>query len=160
MDTLRSHSCAVIMSKRALLQEVENLFEESGNQMSSLWPRVRLACLDVREGNISEARHTFSEATQSFQKNGNTSGVVFTLEGMAGLYVVVGKPEHAARLIGWADATREKIGDIRPLIEQADVDKIIAACIAKMGEVAFSDAYEEGTKMSLDEAVAYALNKT
>jgi hypothetical protein len=39
------------------------------------------------------------------------------------------------------------------------MDKIIAACVAKMGEVAFSDAYDEGQKMTLDEAVAYALQE-
>ena len=44
-------------------------------------------------------------------------------------------------------------------LEQADVDKIISACVAAMGEVKFSEAYEEGGKMSLDEAVAYALGE-
>jgi hypothetical protein len=29
-----------------------------------------------------------------------------------------------------------------------------------MGEVAFSDAYDEGWKMSLEEAIAYALEET
>jgi hypothetical protein len=47
-----------------------------------------------------------------------------------------------------------------PPLEQADVDKVIAACIAKMGEVAFSDAYDEGQKMSLDEAVTCALEES
>jgi hypothetical protein len=37
------------------------------------------------------------------------------------------------------------------------VDQVIAACISKMGEAAFSDVYEEGEKMSLDKAVVYAL---
>lgn len=64
----------------------------------------------------------------------------------------------AVRLIGWADSTREKISDQRPLLEQADVDKIISTCVAGMGKTAFSKAYEEGKKMSLDEAVAYALH--
>jgi hypothetical protein len=78
---------------------------------------------------------------------------------MAGLYVVIGKHLYAARLIGWADATRENIEDRRPVLEQADVDKIIAACLVKLGEVAFSDAYDEGQKMSLEEAVALALGE-
>ena len=59
--------------------------------------------------------------------------------------------------LGWADAMRAKIADQRPLLEQADVDQIISACVAGMGETAFSEAYAEGKKMSLDEAVAYAL---
>jgi len=53
--------------------------------------------------------------------------------------------------------TRQKFNDPRPFIEQADVDKIIAACLIKMGEVAFSDAYDEGQAMTLEEAVTYAL---
>ena len=55
---------------------------------------------------------------------------------------IVGKLEQSARLIG-----------------RADVDRIVAACLAKMGEVSFSDAYDEGRKMSLEEAVACALKE-
>ena len=86
-------------------------------------------------------------------------GVAFTLEGMAGQFVAIGSLKNAARLIGWADATRKEINDARPLLEQRDVDKVIEACISKMGEVAFADAYDEGQLMALDEAVALALNE-
>jgi hypothetical protein len=41
--------------------------------------------------------------------------------------------------------------------EQANVDQIIAACLARMGEVAFSDAYDEGKQMTREQAVASAL---
>jgi hypothetical protein len=78
---------------------------------------------------------------------------------MASLYIALGKLEVGAQLIGWADATRIKISDTRPLLEQADLDKIIAACLASMGEVAFSDAYDEGKKMTVDEAVEFALSE-
>jgi hypothetical protein len=76
---------------------------------------------------------------------------------MAALFVETDKSAVAARLIGWADAIREKINDLRPLLEQQAVDKIIAACVAEMGEAAFSDAYEEGQRMTMDEAVSYSL---
>jgi len=61
------------------------------------------------------------------------------------------------QLLGWGDATHNKIRDTRPLLEQAFVDKIVAACLARLGEVAFSDAYEAGKGMTLEEAVAYSL---
>jgi hypothetical protein len=35
----------------------------------------------------------------------------------------------------------------------------MAACLAKMGEEDFSDAYDEGMKMSLDEALVFALEE-
>lgn len=67
--------------------------------------------------------------------------------------------EVSAQLIGWADARREKSGGTRPRLEQVDIDKVIAACKAQMGEVAFSDAYDAGQKMSLDEAVVLGISK-
>lgn len=143
----------------ALLEEALRTVKETGNRMSQLWVRVRLGYVALRAGRLDEARDILIEAAQDFHKDGYTMGAVFALEGMAGLYAQVGKPEHSARLIGLADATREKVGDTRLPLEQADVDKIIAACLAKMGEVAFSDAYDEGTAMQLDEAIAYALRE-
>ena len=86
--------------------------------------------------------------------------IIFTLEGMAGLSLATDNPERAARLIGWADSAHKQIGEMRPPLEQADVDKIIAACLAKMGEASFVEAYGAGQKMTLDETVAYALEET
>jgi non-specific serine/threonine protein kinase len=142
------------------LQEGIGITEELGARMSSLWGRSWLGYLTLREGKLSEARDIFTETGRAFFNDKNEIGVVFNLEGFAGLYATVEEFRASARLIGWADATREKIHDSRPRLEQANVDKIIAACLAKMGEVEFSDAYEEGQKMTLDEAVAYALNES
>ena len=139
------------------LQEALEIARALGHQMSSLWNKVHLGYVALREGNLKEAYEIFSKSAQEFQKDKSETGVVFTLEGMASLYVEVGKLEQAARLIGWADATRKQFHDHRPFIEQTDVDNIIAACLAKMGEVSFSDAYDEGQRMTLNEAVSHAL---
>ena len=48
---------------------------------------------------------------------------------------------------------------MRPPLEQVDVNKIIAVCVEKMGKAAFTEVYDEGQKMTLDEAVAYALEE-
>jgi hypothetical protein len=131
--------------------------QELGHRMIYFWSRTHLGYLRLQQGEITQAHDLFIDSAQNFQKDQNIIGIVFSLEGMAGFCVVVGKHQHAACLIGWADAMRERINDIRPILEQAGVDKIIAACLAKMGEVAFSDAYDEGQKMTVDEAVAFAV---
>lgn len=138
-------------------QEVLVSAEETGNRMMKLWAQVRLGYVALRSGNLAEAHHFFRETASEFGKDGFTIGTVFALEGMAGLYVTLNKPEYAARLIGWADAMRVKVDNPRPKIEQADVDQIIAACLVKMGEAEFSDLYDEGKLMTLDEGVALAL---
>lgn len=140
------------------LQEAATIAEKYGYGIHHLFARSLLGYLAWYRGDITEAHEIFTETMQSFFKKKNEIGVVFNLEGMAALFVAVGKPEIASKLIGWADSMREKIGDPRPSLEQADVDKIIAACLAKMGEVAFSNAYDEGAKMTLNEAVDLALN--
>jgi predicted ATPase/DNA-binding XRE family transcriptional regulator len=145
-------------ARRYLLEELE-MTEELGSRMGSLWCRTQLGYLALREGNAIEARNIFTNTAQNFQKDGNEGGVIFALEGMAALFVALDKAEYAARLIGWTDMMHENIHDTRPLIEQKDVDKIIAACIAKMGKAEFLNAYNEGKKMTLEEAVAYALEE-
>jgi predicted ATPase/DNA-binding XRE family transcriptional regulator len=144
---------------RALLEEATETTMELGHRMDHLFNRALLGRVIVQQGKFLEARGIFVETAQEFLNDKNEGGVVFTLEGMASLYVALSKPEIAACLIGWADSTLGKLHDYRMLLEQTDVDKIIAACLAKMGEVAFSDAYEEGQAMRLDEAIEFAFKE-
>ena len=139
------------------LQEAFEIASLVGHQMTALWTSVLLGYVALREGNLKESYNIFAKTAQEFQKDESESGVIFTLEGMAGLKVSVHNHGGAACLIGWADVMRQKNKDPRPFIEQTDVDKIISACLDKMGEAAFSDAYDEGQKMTLDEAIGYAL---
>ena len=126
--------------------------------MSYHWAQVRLGHVLLRSGNLTEAHQVLMEAAQNFAQDSYSVGVIFALEGMAELFVAVDKPEYTAQLIGWADLMRDEIQDTRPEIEQANIDKLIAACLAKMGEAAFSDAYDQGQALTLDEAVRFALD--
>jgi tetratricopeptide (TPR) repeat protein len=141
----------------AALEKTVVLADESGNRMGYLWARVNMGYIALRAGNLTGARAIFTETVQNFQRDVSTIGTVFAIEGLAGLAVAVGKPEQAARLIGWSDGTRARILNPRPFLEQANVDQTVAACLAKLGAAAFWDAYEDGKKMTLDEAVAYSL---
>ena len=141
---------------RAYLQEHARASLELGNREDYLWSYVRLGFVALHEGKPVEARHIFVESAQEFKQDRNIIGAVFALEGLAGFYTNAGCLSQAAQLLGWADSTREKISDKRPLLEQADVDKILATCRTKMGNAAFSDAYETGQKMTMEEAVSYA----
>jgi len=145
---------------RFLLEERISVFEDFGIRMPYLWTCAYLGHLLSRQGDIIPARDVLAKTVQEFYRDKSEIGVAFTLEGMAEVYTAEDQPEHAARLLGWADAIRKKVNDERPGLEQADVDKIIEACLAKLGEVAFSDAYDEGQRMTLDEAVAYALQES
>lgn len=142
---------------RTLLQQALSAIQETGNRMGYLWVRVRQGHVEVHAGNYAEAQAILLEAARAFQKDGYTIGAIFGLEGIAALYAETGRHEQAAQLIGMADTIREQIGDMRPLLEQVDVDKIIDTCLIRMGEAVFSDAYDQGTAMTLEEAVRLAM---
>ena len=145
---------------RLYQQAAINISEDQGHRMNILWSRTDLGFLALREGNVNEAYDFLAETAPAFQKDNNLLAAAFTLEGLARYYVTINKPNKAARLVGWADAARKKSGDLRPPVEQADVEKVVATCIAKMGNVAYANAYDEGGKLTLDEAVTFALRES
>ena len=143
----------------AFLEEDIDTTMKLGHRMDYLWNRALLGRIMVQQGKLTEARDVLVETTREFLNDKDEDGVIMTLEDMAGLSIATDNPERAARLIGWADTARKQIDDIRPRLEQAAADKIIAACLARMGENAFSTACEDGKKMTLEEAVTYALEE-
>ena len=144
---------------RAYLEESSRINVEFGSRQGYLWARVRLGYVALRDGNLTEARLCFSETARGFREDKYEIGVVYALEGMASLFVAEDKFESAARLIGWADATRETISDKRPILEQADVDRDLTAIIAKIGNTAFEEVKKGGSDMTIDEAVAFTLEE-
>lgn len=141
----------------ALLQEALASAQETGNRMSQLWLRVRLGYVALRAGDLVEAHELLAKTLQDFHEDGYTIGAVFALEGIAALLVATGKPEKAARLIGCTDVIREQIPDRRPVVEEADMFRNMAAILSKIGPSGFEVTYDEGRSMTFDEAVAYAL---
>jgi hypothetical protein len=113
----------------------------------------------LQQGDVAKAREKLEMSLQKFQKDDNVMGVVYTLEGFASLHLNQGQPERASRLIGWTDFMRGKLSNRRPPNEARDIDKWIAACLAQMGETAFSDAYNHGKNMSVEAAAEYALEE-
>ncbi len=86
--------------------------------------------------------------------------VVFAVEGMAAVNVNQGQPERAAQLFAWADAMREKIGDTRPSVEKASVEKDLAVIHSKMDDIEFTRLSAEGRSMTVEQAIALALGET
>ncbi len=138
-------------------EEALMLCQITGNHFLSLWIRVHIAYIFMQQGDIQQAREMFEDTVRDMQKADVMIGVVYAIEGLASLNH--DRPKRVAQLFAWADTMRMKIGDQRPPLEQADIDRIVAQCLVQMGENAFSDAYEEGQEMTLDEAIAYAVGE-
>ena len=142
---------------RAFLQKNIDELEKMGNRMGVLWGRARLGYVALREGALAEAHLILMDTIVDFSADEHKNGLAFGMDRMASLCVMIGKPVVGARLIGWSDTTRKEIGDPRPLIEQADLERDIAALKATLGPDAYETAYNSGQGMVLKEAVTLAL---
>jgi hypothetical protein len=81
-----------------------------------------------------------------------------TLDGLAGLAAYQHQPERSARLLGAAAALREAIN--APLVhvdDMRDYSRFVSATQAQLDEAPFAMAWAEGQAMTLEQAIAYAL---
>jgi non-specific serine/threonine protein kinase len=131
--------------------------EKVGEKYQGLWAQVKLAYTILRQGDIQRAREMFEDGIRGMQKADLVIGLVFAIEGLASLYVNQEQLELAAQLFAWADAIRDEIGDHRPPVEQASVERDLAMIHSKLDDQTFEKLYNIGHSMTLEQAIALAL---
>jgi tetratricopeptide (TPR) repeat protein len=144
---------------RIELEESAHLLQETGQRLLSFWAMSDLGYVALRQGDWQRAHHLWVQSMHSFRESSVPSGVVYSLEGLASLGVQLGRLACAARLLAWANATRKATSDTRPPVEQADVDRDLAIIRAQLDDATFEAEQEVGRKMTMDEAIAYALEE-
>jgi tetratricopeptide (TPR) repeat protein len=140
-------------------EEAIMLYEKVGSYWMSSWSRANLAYTILRQGNLMQARDVFSDSIQRFQKTNTLIGLVYAIEGFASLHVNLNRPKRAAQLFAWADTMREQIGDHRPPVEQASVEKDLAIIHSKIDDNEFTRLSADGRTMTVEQAIALALEE-
>jgi tetratricopeptide (TPR) repeat protein len=135
------------------------LSEKIGDHHQILWAHVKMAYAVLREGEIQQAHEFFRESIHRAQKTDLIIALVFAVEGLASLHVNQDQPEHAARLFAWTDVMREKIGDHRPPVEQASVERDLEVIHSHLNDSDFASLSAEGQTMTVEEAITLALEE-
>jgi len=87
------------------------------------------------------------------------ASVLFSLQGAAALFSRQGKHPQAVRLCGALDDLYQRIRLGLPLRERSENEEVLASARLALGEEAFSAAWKEGQAMTLEQAVAFALDE-
>jgi predicted ATPase len=95
-----------------------------------------------------------------FQKLDAEGEISMCLEALALIAGAQGDHEHAARLFGVADAQRQALGAPLPAAERAIHDAAVEAVRSALAEEAFSRSWAAGQAMSLEQAIAVAVEAT
>ena len=117
----------------------------------------RLALLAREQGDNTAARSLLAESLRIQWEFGNQSRIGSSLEAVAALKASEGEFEQAACLWGAAEALREVRRAVLPPDERSRYEQDVAAARAQLDEERFNAAWERGKAMTLEEAVAYAL---
>ena len=118
-----------------------------------------LGALEVLEGNLREAVPLLRESLEIAYKRGDRYLAPYELVWLGRVALAEGKPVRGATLFAAARAQFDATGLAMDPDEGPEYEKGLAAIRAALDETAFSAAWAAGKKMSLDEAVAFALGR-
>jgi non-specific serine/threonine protein kinase len=142
---------------RALYEESLALHRALGNKRGIADALTNLAKVVQRGADYLTARALHTESLTIRRELGETAGIAESFEELAALSLLQGLNERAVHLWAAAKALRELGGIPRSLDDADDHSSRVNAARAALGEDDFAAAWAEGDAMTLDRAVAYAL---
>jgi predicted ATPase/class 3 adenylate cyclase len=109
------------------------------------------------EGNYPEAIQAYHKTIKEWQRMGHRAAVAHQLECMAFIAKALEQMEKAARLLGAAEALRQRIDIPMAPQEQAEYVGEVADLKANMDEKDFTSFWADGRSMTMEQAIELAL---
>ena len=142
----------------ALCEEALAYADEHDDASEHILPEtlINLGLAALGQGDYRRAMSSFERALTVSQPAGRKASLLNALEGMASLATARETDTLAARLWGAAEAGREATGIALPPGDRALHEPYLASARSRL-KAAWEEAVAEGRAMSLDEAIACAL---
>jgi DNA-binding NarL/FixJ family response regulator len=140
------------------LEHAATVAQHTGDKESLGYARKLQGYLACLQGEYERAAHLLQESIGLFHQVAQQFSVSECLDELAALAIATGDMRQAARWLGAADGLLDVIGVSRPEgTPRVDHEQRIAAVRSALTKDVFTDAYESGNAMTLDDAVAEAL---
>jgi tetratricopeptide (TPR) repeat protein len=137
--------------------------QQAEDKFGTVLPLYGLGRVAQSQGNYSLARALHTEGIMIYWEivvpSWDVEGASYHLDALANLAVAQNEIDQAARLFGMVETLLPVIRFEMSAAERTEHDRAVAAARAALGEEAFIAAWEEGKKMTLEEAVSYALKE-
>jgi tetratricopeptide (TPR) repeat protein len=119
-----------------------------------------LAHIEREKGHYQEAIPVYRETILEWQRLGHRAAIAHQLECFAFIAKAQEQIERALRLLGAAEALREKINIAMTPQEQVEYDREVADLKANMDEMEFASLWAEGRSLTMEQAIQLALINT
>ena len=130
---------------------------EFGDRMREAFALGNSGLVAQHQGNYERAESRIKNCLILFKGLNANYPLAFYLSFLSGPIAAQGDPVRAAQLLGASDAHLKAIGLCLHPQDQPEIDRFEAAVRDQLSEAAFKSAWERGQAMSLEQAVAFAL---
>ncbi len=153
-----------VFSNQEKYEQAAKFFEESHAIFIKLQEKQGISKSLKNLGNLSYymknhdiARKYFSESLDLSRELGDKSGIAESLIGFAGILCENNNLSDSVKLLTAAESALKNIGVVLEIDKQNLKDKIISDLHGKLSDEEFTNYFNEGKKMTLDEAVDLAV---
>ena len=143
----------------SLGEEALTMWREIGEQSGVAWMLHNLGYVVYAQEDFAQASAYFRESLALWQEAGCPFGILMVLVGFAVLAISASRLRHAARLFGATNALLTAIGAKLYPLDQATYERQLAALRARLDVGAFAAAWEAGSTLSLEQAIALVENR-
>lgn len=163
------NNSAELAAVRGELDTARRLFGESlgvYRDLQNLWGIATvlegLAWVDMRAGDLASAAERISESLSLYRRRNDRLNIGMDLLCMANIAALQGQFHRALRLAGAAESIRRTLGIalITPamvLQDREEIESNTQRAKEALGPAAAGQAWDQGTSMSVDQAVEYAM---
>jgi non-specific serine/threonine protein kinase len=145
---------------RALYEESLPIARELGHRYGIAVSLGNLGYVALNQGDYPAARAMLEESLAIWRELGDKRGIAESLEGLAAVVASLRDSLRAARIWGATERLRAEMGTPRRPSERSGYDRRVAAArIASGDDAAFDSAWQEGSGLTLDQAIDLALAK-
>jgi predicted ATPase/class 3 adenylate cyclase len=143
---------------RETLGNILPLFVEMGDTHQETMIQSELGHMERYEGHLEKAQQIYRATILVWQRIGHRAAVANQLESLAFIASANNQAERAARLLGAAEALREKINIQMSQFERSEYDKQVTGLRNCLGGPAFLNLWSEGRLMTMEQAVEFAVD--
>ncbi len=141
-------------------KEAMALFLKIGDRTLYTANRSEMGHVFRKQGRYAEAVAIYHETMPVFQEMGQWAAFAHELECLAFIAGTQRQGERAAKLLGAAEALRERINSAMTLIERREYEQALDHLRAQLDKASLEKAWAEGRALTMDQALEFATKDT
>ena len=110
-------------------------------------------------GELARAKSIYRETILDWQDIGNRGAIAHEMESFAAIAIAEEEPQHALKLLGAAEALRERSNSPMTDFEHSEYDQMVVNVRSLLDETESNLLWAEGRAMTMEQAIELALNE-